>query len=123
MLPTHERMQFVISQIQSQRPECDSEAWSPCGEGAGSGASTFDCLNVGDSKVGDVPVPEGLTTVRVAAAVKNISSRDAYATISSSTGRVLTYRTSGRPTHLPSDAAICWLYVSDLSLWTWRVIM
>ena len=26
---THERMQFVISQIQSQRPECDSESWSP----------------------------------------------------------------------------------------------
>ena len=51
-----ERMQFVISQIQSQRPECDSESWGPVvrdREG-----HPRNCLD--HSKVGDVPVPEGL---------------------------------------------------------------
>ena len=106
-----ERMQFVISQIQSQRPECDSEAWTPVvktDEG-----HPHDCLE-GDSKVGDVPVPKGLTSA--GGVVKPTSSRDAD-------NNIIVYWTGpavgfGEATSLPSDSAICWLYVSDLSRWT-----
>ena len=51
---THQRMQFVISQIQSQRPECDSESWSSVVR-VRDGYS-FGCLDY--KKVGGVPVPE-----------------------------------------------------------------
>ena len=107
----HERMQFVISQIQSQRPECDSESWSPVVR-VNNGHSR-DCLDA-DSNIGDVPVPEGLTTS--AGVVKSTSSRDADNNIIVFwTGPALSY---GEGNSLPSDAAICWLYVSDLSRWT-----
>ena len=106
----HQRMQFVISQIQSQRPECDSESWSPVvrvDQGYPFGCPAH-------SKVGDVPVPEGLTTS--GGVVKNTSSRDADNNIIVYwTGPAVAY---GEATSLPSDSAICWLYVSDLSLWT-----
>ena len=103
----HQRMQFVISQIQSQRPECDSESWSPVVR-VRQGHS-FGCLQF-STHVGDVPVPEGLMS---GGAAKNTSSRDAD-------NNIIVYWTgpavaAGEGTSLPSDAAICWLYVSDLS--------
>ena len=108
-----ERMQFVISQIQSQRSECDSESWGPVVR-VKRGHSR-DCLDEdSNKKVGDVPVPEGLRTS--GGVVKNTSSRDGGNNIIVYwTGPVRLY---GEATRLPSDAAICWLYVSDLSLWT-----
>ena len=108
----HQRMQFVISQIQSQRSECDSESWSPVVR-TRQGWSR-DCLDTGNTKVGDVPVPEGLTTS--GGVVKNISSRDAD-------NNIIVYWTGpeveyGEATSLPTDGAICWLYVSDHGAWT-----
>ena len=109
---SYERMQFVISQIQSQRPECDSESWSPVvrvkkGHSRG-------CFDVSLKKVGDVPVPEGLMSS--AGVPMNSSRRDAG-------NNIIVYWTGpavsfGEANSLPSDAAICWLYVSELSRWT-----
>ena len=60
-------------------------------------------------------MPEGLTTT-AGGVVKNTSSRDADNNIIVYwTGPLVRY---GEATSLPSDAAICWLYVSDLSRWT-----
>ena len=67
-----ERMHCVISRIQSQRSECDSESWSPVVRTRR--GHSRDCLDASYKKVGDVPVPEGLTTS--GGTVKNISGRD-----------------------------------------------
>ena len=109
---TPERMQFVISQIQSQRPECDSESWSPVVR-VRDGHSR-NCLQF-YTHVGKVPVPEGLMS-GIPIKANNTSSRDAD-------NNIIVYWTGpavqfGEATSLPSDSAICWLYVSDLSLWT-----
>ena len=106
-----ERMQFVISQIQSQRPECDSESWGPVVRVRQ--GHPFGCLDY--KKVGGVPVPDGLGGGDLGV-VKNTSSRDAD-------NNIIVFWTGpdvagGEATRLPSDSAICWLYVSDLSLWT-----
>ena len=111
---TPERMQFVISQIQSQRPECDSESWGPVVRDRD--GHSRNCLQF-YTKVGDVPVPEGLMSgPPTGRKAKNTSSRDAD-------NNIIVYWTgpavaNEEATSLPSDGAICWLYVSELSLWT-----
>ena len=109
-----ERMQFVISQIQSQRPECDSESWGPVVRDRD--GYSRNCLQ-SFTKVGDVPVPDGLMSGPLTdRKAKNTSSRDAA-------NNIIVYWTgpavvNEEGTSLPSDGAICWLYVSELSLWT-----
>ena len=109
----HERMQFVISRIQSRRSECSSEAWSPVVRARP--GHPLDCLDGDSNKVRDVPVPEGLMLGDPAKA-KTISSRD-------TDNNIIVYWTPledtyADPTGLPSDGAVCWLYVSDFGAWT-----
>ena len=109
----HGRMQFVISRIQSQRSECAPESWSPVvrvrpGYSPG-------CLDGDSIKGGNFPVPESLGGGGLGT-VKNTSSRSAN-------NDIIVYWTDPDDTYaeatgLPSDGAICWLYVSDLGAWT-----
>ncbi len=106
-----ERMQFLVSRIQSQRSDCASESWSPVVK-ANLGHPNG-CLNGPPVKVGDVPVPDGLKTG--GGVVNSSSSRDLD-------NNIIVYWTrpsgSTEAVSLPSDGAICWLYVSDFSAWS-----
>ena len=106
---TPKRMQFLVSRIQSQRSECAAEFWSPVVK-VDPGLPP-DCLSV--DKVGGVLVPDGLMD---GASVKNIAFRDGE-------NNIIVYWTvptdsSAEATGLPSDSAVCWLYVSDFSAWS-----
>ena len=113
-----DRMQFVIRWIQSRRSECDSESWSPVvrtRRGHPQNCLARSTKNVGeDVVVGEVAVPGGLMTS--GSNVKNISGRD-------SDNNIIVYWTVPEDayalaTGLPSDGAICWLYISALGAWT-----
>ena len=103
----------MISRIQSQRSECAPESWSPVvrarpGHPPG-------CLEGDSIKGGNVSVPESLGGGGLGT-VEEISSR-------SPDNDIIVYWTHpddtyGEATGLPSDGAICWLYVSDLGAWT-----
>ena len=110
---TPDRMQFLVSRIQSQRSECGPEFWHPVVQ-VNNGFSR-DCIETAGSehKVGDVLVPKGLED---GAQVKNISSRDPA-------NNIIVFwahpsDTSEDDRGLPSDGSSCWLYVSAFSAWS-----
>ena len=110
---TNERMQFLVSRIQSQCSECAPEIWIPVvknDRGYPPG-----CFVPGDPyEVGKVPVPDGLYNRRGHA--KTQSSRDAD-------NNIIVYWTppnvtDSEATGLLSDGAVCWLYVSAFDAWS-----
>ena len=111
----HERMQFLIKQIQGRQAGCEREFWNPQVKQAH--GYTVGCPAEGDSQrddIGGVYVPDGL---RNSSNIKNISSRD-------SDNNILVFFVHPNDTGvdedrrgLPADSSICWLYVSSFSTW------
>ena len=121
------RMNEVIRQIQAQRDNCVSELWSPAAVDSTPGVPaviddngtpldlTDDTITTpatnpshascGPLTVGDGTVPRGLTTT--GAGLRVGSGRD-------SSNNIIIYFS---PTNLPSDSAMCWMYVSRLNNW------
>ena len=108
-----ERMQFVISRIQSRRSECSSESWSPVVRTRP--GRPHDCLEGDKIKGGDVVVHAGLGGAGLGK-INRVSSRSAE-------NDIIVYWTApndsyAEATGLPANGAICWLYVSDFGAWT-----
>ena len=120
------RMGEVIRQIQAQRDNCVSELWNPVAVDSSPGAAaviddmgTVDTADdvittpatnpshssCGPLTVGDGTVPRGLTTT--GAGLRAESGRD-------SSNNIIIYFSA---TNLPSDSAMCWMYVSRLNNW------
>ena len=107
----YERMQFLVDQIQGRHDGCERELWNP--RIKGTAGHPYGCLD-GD-KIGGVETPSGLITN---ASVNNKSSRDAD-------NNVLVFFAHPNDTSipeldrgLPSDSAVCWLYVAAFSAWS-----
>ena len=115
---TAERMQVVISQIQSQQQECAKDVWDPeaINISATSGSESGKCYSgtagaLLPMKVGDQDLPEGLQR-EVSATVTNArtsSGRD-------SENNIIVYWADSVDRR-PSDAASCWLYFARLRSW------
>ena len=122
------RMNEVIRQIQAQRDNCVSELWNPAAVDSTPGAEaviddngtpldlTDDIITTpktnpshascGPLTVGDGTVPRGLKTA--GAGLRVSSGRD-------SDNNIIIYFSS---TNLPSDSAMCWMFVSRLNNWS-----
>ena len=106
---TKDRMQVVISQIQSQQQECASDVWDPDAIDLGSAAGK--CYSgthgaVTPTIVGDQELPKGLKREDKA---RVTSGRD-------SENNIIVYWADDTANR-PSDAASCWLYFSRLRSW------
>ena len=121
-----DRMDALISQIQSQQEECSSETWNPKAKDVfshgtyacfgGQGLAVFGPLtSVSRLKVGSSFVPRGLRVKLTAGySIRKTSGRDARNNIIVywHEGRVATVETP------PSDRSLCWLYVSRTGVWS-----
>ena len=110
---TAERMQVVISQIQSQQRECAKDVWDPeaIDISVTAGALAGKCYSatagaVTPLTVGDQTLPEGLQRSNKA---RTTSGRD-------SENNIIVYW-SDTEAKRPSDAASCWLYFARLRAW------
>lgn len=114
---TADRMNVVISQIQSQHSDCASDVWQPevidmvtTGTAAGKCFSaTAGTQGDADSKVGDSEIPPGLMTGGATPKVRARSGRD-------SENNILVYF-SDAESRRPSDGASCWLFFARLKGW------
>ena len=118
---TATKMNTVISQIQSQRSECQSDVWDPMVNDVGyinhgspvvSGCwANSDASEGSDGTVGpDQLVPRSLRSRNLETeSVRETSGRD-------SDNNIIVYF-ADTPKR-PSDSASCWLYVSRLRTWS-----
>ena len=132
---TKDRMQVVISQIQSQQQECAKDVWNPEAINLGDETTSSGNINAGppgnlgmcfksdggftagveleEIEVGDQPFPRGLAreagTTPVTYYPRSTSGRD-------SENNIIVYW-SDDVSKRPSDAASCWLYFSRLRSW------
>ena len=99
------RMTYLISQIQSRHDDCNEVFWSPVIRMSGGFPSDCD-----GTVIGGVEVPKGLLR---GGDISYRSSRDARNNI------MVVWTTSPAVGHtgLPSDGALCWMYVSYLDSW------
>ncbi len=108
------RMNFVIQQIQAKFDDCREENWSPVAKTDYSiSLVCFDDPHDLDSIAG-VPIPNGL--MRHSSFTSGESGRDAFNNIivhwaEFPEGVLSSVR------GLPSDSALCWLYVSSVGRW------
>ena len=109
---TKDRMQVVISQIQSQQQECAKDVWDPEAiDIVTSGTMAGKCYSatagaVVPTIVGDQELPDGLKREDKA---RTTSGRD-------SENNIIVYWAETE-TKRPSDAASCWLYFARLRSW------
>lgn len=116
------RINFVVKQVQAKFEDCRLETWNPSARVQTSGpASRSDfpgCYQVsgGDVFVGGILVPPGLpgSGGRSASSAVDWSGRDAYNNIIVHWSRFIA---GGSEPGLPSDGAICWMYVNALGSW------
>lgn len=107
-------MQYVINRVQAQNDECDREMWSPfVRTGAGEPPGCRDGW-----EVGGVLVPE--TSLRVSGGLVNNPVTHSFR---DSDNNIIVYfvhldDTSEPNRGLPSNGAICWMYVSAFSAWS-----
>ena len=128
---TKDRMQVVISQIQSQQQECAKDVWKPVaidlsdlvsgGIAPGPDGEKGQCYVTGggfasgvgaqDIKVGDQVLPKGLVrfVMGQGSFPRTTSGRD-------SENNIIVYWADD-VAERPSDAASCWLYYSRLRSW------
>jgi hypothetical protein len=110
---TKDRMQVVISQIQSQQQECAKDVWKPVAINLSTDAGKCYSATAGAVKppiVGDQDLPDGL--IRVVGderTARTTSGRD-------SENNIIVYWADDVPDR-PSDAASCWLYFARLRAW------
>ena len=106
---TADRMQVVISQIQSQQQACAKDVWNPkvinlSSEAGKCYASTREMVT--PAIVGDQDLPDGL---KRGDGARTTSGRD-------SENNIIVYWADDPPDR-PSDSASCWLYYSRLRSW------
>ena len=115
---TAERMNTVISRIQSQQAECASDVWEPevVNIDTTAGAEVGRCFGdtpiqgTDDAKIGSADVPDGFKVGPEATRVVRLTSgRD-------SKNNILVYWANGAGAR-PSDGASCWLYIARLDTW------
>ena len=106
------RVNIVVQRIQSRFEDCDDVLWSPVAldDSTGSGIC-FD--DVGGDKIAGVALPRGLLRRGVFGSPLLYSGRDARNNI------IVHWRVpaAGVASGLPSDSAVCWLYVSSIETW------
>ena len=118
---TKDRMQVVISQIQSQQQECAKDVWKPVAIDLGDTGQPGKCyLSAGgwplkdkleDIEIGDQALPEGLARITPDKKYepRSTSGRD-------SENNIIVYWADDVADR-PSDAASCWLYFARLRSW------
>ena len=128
---TTERMQVVISQIQSRHAECAKDVWKPVVRDMGTAPPATGIIAAGGGKcykgvggftpatdlpklkVGDQTLPEGLQRQYgpngTIVGPRNTSGRD-------SGNNIIVYW-SDEVENRPSDAASCWLFYARLNSW------
>ena len=106
------RVNFVVQRIQSRFEDCDDVLWSPVAldDSVGSG-TCFD--NMARNTIAGVELPRGLLRRGVFGSPVLYSGRDARNNI------IVHWRlpSAGVDSGLPSDSAVCWLYVSSIETW------
>ncbi len=117
---TPERMQYVVNQIQAQNDECRPDLWYPVIKVHGTGFA-HGCRDVDTSSppqpiwhIGGVQVPE--TSLRDGSQLATNSTRD-------SDNNIMVYfihpdDSSDENKGLPSNGAVCWMYVVAFSAWS-----
>ena len=124
---TAERMNVLVSQIQAQQQECDSEVWDPTVVNLGT------TLGVVGTNSGDGNCYGALPTAVAATALPTIGDQrlpKSLAAPASGTATFTARSNSGRDSEnniivhfnldadkRPSDGASCWLYYSRLKQW------
>ena len=108
------RMQYIINKVQAQNDECRHDLWNPAVK-AGSGEPPG-CRD--GWEVGGVQVPE--TSLRVGGGLVNDPVSHSFR---DSDNNIVIYfahpdDTSEENRGLPSNGAICWMYVSAFSAWS-----
>ncbi len=124
---TADRMNTLVSQIQSQQQECDAEVWNPTVINLGTTIGVVG-TNSGDGNCyGAVPAPavaDALPTVgtqRLPQSLAAPSSRATEYTARSNSGRdsenniIIHFNLDADKR--PSDGASCWLYYARLKQW------
>ena len=109
---TKDRIQVVISQIQSQQQACAKDVWDPEAIDMDEGGLCYSAQpgKLFPAIVGDQDLPEGLTRQRGDRTIGRLTSgRD-------SENNIIVYW-SNTEAKRPSDAASCWLYYSRLRSW------
>ncbi len=104
-----ERMQRIITQVQVQQKECDSERWSPVVETSSGFVDCYGGTLEEELAMGGVLVPRGLKDFGIAGHRSEISKRDAE-------NNILVYW-DGSMDKRPADGAHCWMYVSAFGSW------
>ena len=105
------RVNFVVQRIQSRFEDCDDVLWSPVAvDSAGSGIC-FD--DVDRNSIAGVALPRGLLRRGAFSSSLLLSGRDARNNV------IVHWRVpaAGVASGLPSDSAVCWLYVSSIETW------
>ena len=106
-----DRVNIVIQRIQGRFEDCDDVLWSPVAvDSAGSGIC-FDDAGLRNSIAG-VELPRGLLR-RGGFGSNLLSGRDARNNV------IVHWRVpaAGVASGLPSDGAVCWLYVNSIETW------
>ena len=109
-LSTHEEMNKLVTEVQSQRSECPIDLWNPTvTTGAGSRTACFGTFDKARATVGDQLVPVGLHDGgEIVFQVRGAPGRDARNNI------LVYFETDGSR---PNDGSVCWLYRADLGVW------
>ena len=108
------RINIVIQRIQSRFEDCDEVLWAPFALDSRNSAGTGICFDSGaGNKVAGVDVPRGLLRRDASITSWLASGRDARNNI------IVHWRvpSAGVASGLPSDSAVCWLYVSSIETW------
>ena len=105
-------MQYIVYQVQNKHDGCERETWNPVVKP--DQGIPYGCRESSTWEVGGVLVPE--TSLRASGNLINISTRDYD-------NNMLVYfvhpsTTDQQDRGLPSDGAVCWMYVSAFSAWT-----
>ena len=107
------RMQYIINKVQAQNDECSSDLWAPVMKtGAGEPSGCRDGW-----EVGGVQIPE--TSLRVGGGLVHDPTQHSFR---DSDNNIIVYFVHPNDTGeahrgLPSNGAVCWMYVSAFSAW------
>ena len=114
-------MRYIVNQVQAQHDECSRDLWYPVVKMEDVPTITHGCRDVdGDGDtiwfIGSVQVPETSLRNNDEGLLNKVSTRD-------SDNNILVYFVHPRESNeehrgLPSNGAICWLYVAAFSAWS-----
>ena len=109
-----DRINIVVQRIQSRFEDCNEVLWNPFALDSGSSGAAGACFDDGGANtIAGVALPRGLLRRGGLSTSGLLSGRDARNNI------IVHWRmpTAGDDNGLPSDSAVCWLYVSFIETW------